>query len=105
MRSLRMDAGPSTLETSTTSVAHTLEYLAEHGLGCAAAVTVGGVEIVDAAIEGVMDQVLLAGPEPTRAKGYVGDLETRPPELAIGLLLCSRLISARAPPQWTASCC
>ena len=59
-----------------------------HGrLRVAAPIAVGDVEVVDAAIEGMPDEVALAGAEPASPEGDVGDLHARAPERHVALHL------------------
>ena len=59
-------------------VALALECLADRLLGATALVALGGVEVVDAALEGVAHQIRVGGA--TGAEGDVGDLEAGPAE-------------------------
>ena len=56
------------------------QRVAEHLLGLPAPVRFRGVEVVDAQVERVADQVFLAGPQAARTEGDIGDGEFRSAE-------------------------
>src|SRR5208337_921887 len=57
-------------------VALAFESVADHSFGFAVSISLGGVEVVDAAIVRVTHQVFVAGGQAARAERDVGNLET-----------------------------